>query len=73
VTVDPAERLKLVHQMQRAVAEDVPVMALYLSTRTAIFNKNVFSDWYYTPQGVFGLYPHFLNKHALATGKTAGV
>ena len=73
VTVDPAERLKLVHQMQRAVAEDVPVMALYLSTRTAIFNKTVFSDWYYTPQGVFGLYPHFLNKHALATGKTAGV
>ena len=73
VTVDPAERLKLVHQMQRAVAEDVPVMALYLSTRTAIFNKAVFSDWYYTPQGVFGLYPHFLNKHALATGKTAGV
>jgi peptide/nickel transport system substrate-binding protein len=72
VTVDPAERLKLVHQMQRAVAEDVPVMALYLSTRTAIFDKNVFSDWYYTPQGVFGLYPHFLNKHALATGKTAG-
>ena len=70
VTVDPAERLKLVQQMQRAVAQDVPVMALYLS---AIFNKAVFGDWDYTPQGVFGLYPHFLNKHALATGKTAGV
>lgn len=73
VTIDPAERLKLVHQMQRAVAEDIPVMALYLSTRTAIFDKTAFGDWYYTPQGVFGLYPHFLNKHALATGKTAGV
>jgi peptide/nickel transport system substrate-binding protein len=73
VTVDQAERLKLVHQMQRAIAEDVPVMALYLSTRTAIFDKTAFSDWYYTPQGVFGLYPHFLNKHALATGKIAGV
>jgi peptide/nickel transport system substrate-binding protein len=73
VTVDPAERLKLVYQMQRAVAEDVPVMALYLETRTAIFNKAAFADWYYTPGGVFGLYPHFLNKHALATGKTTGL
>jgi peptide/nickel transport system substrate-binding protein len=73
VTVDPAERLKLVYQMQRAVAEDVPVMALYLETRTAIFNKAAFADWYYTPGGVFGLYPHFLNKHALATGKTTGI
>jgi peptide/nickel transport system substrate-binding protein len=73
VTVDPAERLKLVYQMQRAVAEDVPVMALYLETRTAIFNKAAFADWYYTPGGVFGLYPHFLNKHTLATGKTTGI
>ena len=72
VTVDPTERLKLVQQMQRAVDEDVPVMALYLPTRTAVFNKAVFSEWYYTPGGVFGLYPHFLNKHALATGKQLG-
>ena len=73
VTVDPNERKQLVYQMERAVAEDVPVIALTLPTRLAIFNKAVFSDWYYTPGGVFGLYPYVLNKHALAVGKKVGV
>jgi predicted dinucleotide-binding enzyme len=73
VTVDPVERKQLVFQMERAVAEDVPVLALTLPTRLAIFNKAAFSDWYYTPGGVFGLYPYVLNKHALATGKKVGI
>lgn len=73
VTIDPAERKQLVYQMERAVADDVPVMALVLPTRMAIYTKAVFSDWYYTPGGVFELYPHFLNKHAVATGKKVGV
>jgi ABC-type transport system substrate-binding protein len=73
VTVDPNERMALVHQMQRAVAEDVPVMSLTLPTRMAVFDKTAFDAWYYTPGGVFGLYPHFLNKHAPATGQKVGV
>jgi len=72
LAVDHAERLALVHTMQRAVAEDVPLISLYLPTRTALFAKGTFADWYYTPAGVFGLYPYVLNKHVLATGKQAG-
>lgn len=73
VSTDPAERLALVHTMERAVAEDVPLMSLYLPTRTSVFAKATFSDWYYTPAGVFGLYPYVLNKHVLATGKRTGI
>ncbi len=72
-TVDPAERLKLVQTMERTVAEDVPLISLYLPTRTAFFTTASFNDWYYTPAGVFGLYPYVLNKHALATGKKTGI
>lgn len=72
VTTDPQERLALVHAMQRALAEDLPLLSLYLGTRMTIFNQTVFGAWYYTPGAVFGLYPHPLNKHSVITGKTTG-
>lgn len=73
VTMDPTERAKSVQSMQKALAEDLPVLSLYLQQRTAIFDKTVFDGWYYTPGGVFGLYPHPLNKHAVTSGRPTGV
>ena len=58
--------------MQRAIAEDLPLISLYMPNRISIFDKTVFDAWYFTPGGVFGGYPGTLNKHVLITGKQVG-
>ena len=65
-----AERRELVFQMQRIVAEDLPILPLYVPQRVAFFNKQVFDNWYYTP----GCSPcrGTRNKHMYVTGKTTG-
>ncbi|MCA1695589.1 MAG: ABC transporter substrate-binding protein, partial [Actinobacteria bacterium] len=68
-TVDEAQRRQVVQDMQHVVAEDVPMISLYLPTRTTIFARKVFDAWYFTPGGVFGGYPGPLNKHAFVTGR----
>lgn len=70
--VDTDERKRVVQEMQRIVAEDVPTIPLYLADRTQIFVRSVFDQWYFTPGGVFGGYPGVLNKHVFVTGKKAG-
>ncbi|HVL28579.1 MAG TPA: ABC transporter substrate-binding protein [Acidimicrobiales bacterium] len=69
---DPDQRRQLVAQMQRAVAEDVPLIQIYHPARIAIFDRSVFDQWYFTPGGVFGGYPGILNKHVVVTGKKTG-
>lgn len=71
-TVDPAEREQIIQEMQRILAEDVPVIPLYFPDRMTIFVEDVFDAWYYTPGGVFGGYPGPLNKHAFVTGMETG-
>jgi len=66
------ERRATVQEMQRVVAEDVPLISLYVPNRVQIFNKQVFDAWYWTPGGVFGGYPGMLNKHVFVTGKQVG-
>lgn len=66
------ERKAIVQQMQRVVAEDLPLISLFVTNRVQIFDKTVFDAWYFTPGGVFGGYPGLLNKHVFVTGKTAG-
>ncbi len=70
--VNKDERKRVIQDMQRLLAEDVPTIPLYLPTRTHIYVKNGFDAWYYTPGGVFGGYPGTLNKHAFVTGKKVG-
>lgn len=72
-TPDVTERTKLVQEMQRIVAEDVPSINLYIAERVQITVKSVFDGFYYTPGGVFGGYPGVLNKHAFVTGLKAGL
>ncbi len=71
--VDDGQRRTLVAEMQRIVADDVPMISLYLPTRTTVFVKNTFDAWYFTPGGVFGGYPGPLNKHAFVTGTKTGI
>ena len=73
VAVDPAERRRWSDQMQRAIADDVPMISLYLPTRRVISATAVFSAWYFTPAGIFGSLGEPDNKHVLVTGKQTGL
>ena len=58
-----------VYEMQRVVADDVPMLSLYVPTRVIAFDEQIFDAWYFTPGGVWGAYPGALNKHAFITGR----
>jgi peptide/nickel transport system substrate-binding protein len=68
--LDPAQRTTLVHQIQRIVAEDVPIIPLYTPRRMTFYKAGIFDNWYYTP----GCTPcrGTRNKHMLVTGKKVG-
>ena len=70
--IDEARRKDLVQQMQRAVAEDLPLLSLYAPSRMLIYTDATFDAWYFTPGGLFGLHPGPLNKLAFVTGSKTG-
>ena len=69
--LNEAARKELVFQMQRIVAEDLPILPLYVPQRVAFFAKQAFDNWYYTP----GCSPcrGTRNKHMYVTGKKTGL
>ncbi|HEY4408242.1 MAG TPA: ABC transporter substrate-binding protein [Acidimicrobiia bacterium] len=69
-TLDPEARKVLVQQIQRLVAEDVPIIPLYSPQRMTFYKAGIFDNWYYTP----GCTPcrGTRNKHMLVTGKRVG-
>jgi peptide/nickel transport system substrate-binding protein len=69
-TLDPELRKPLVQQIQRLVAEDVPIIPLYSPRRMTFYRAGIFDNWYYTP----GCTPcrGTRNKHMLVTGKRVG-
>lgn len=70
---DAGARQNLIHEMQQLVADDLPMLCLYVPTRVIAFDEQVFDAWYFTPGGVWGAYPGALNKHALVTGRKTGL
>ena len=68
--LDPAQRKPLVQELQRLVAEDVPIIPLYSPQRMTFSKAGIFDNWYYTP----GCTPcrGTRNKHMLVTGKKVG-
>jgi peptide/nickel transport system substrate-binding protein len=69
-TMDPEQRKPLVQQIQRMVAEDLPIIPLYHPRRMSFYKAGVFDNWYYTP----GCTPcrGTRNKHMLVTGQRVG-
>jgi peptide/nickel transport system substrate-binding protein len=69
VTVDMAQRKKLVDQMQSILANDLPELPLYIPEQLTFVNTKVFNAWAYTPAcppcGVG------MNKRMLVTGSSA--
>lgn len=72
VEPDPKERKKQLHEMQRLVAEDVPIMELYVPDTMLFYQPDSLKAWYSTPGGTPPGPPGFLNKHVLVTGKQFG-
>lgn len=69
-TTDRERRFELVAQMQRILAEDLPVLSLYVPDRILFFDKDRFDGWYYTP----GCSPcrGSRNKHMFVTASKVG-
>ena len=68
-TFDEQQRRAIVGEMQRILADDVPVLPLYFPETTLLFRRSVLDQWYFTP----GQFPSSLNnKHLFITGMKAG-
>ncbi len=49
VTVDEDERKEIVAEMMQILAEDLPVLSLYVPDRLTFYDESVFDAWAYTP------------------------
>lgn len=72
-TFDLEKRKGLVGQIQRLVAEDLPVAMLYYTKFYYAYRKSVFDQWYYTPGGFGPGIPDVYNKHPYILGRKEGV
>ena len=72
-TTDVDDRKRMIGQVQRIVAEDLPAAMLYYTTFFHAFRKSVFDQWYYTPDGFGPGIPDVFNKHPYITGRREGL
>jgi peptide/nickel transport system substrate-binding protein len=70
---DEAERREAVNQMQSILAEDLPVLPLYYTSRVIVFDAEVFDNWTFTPGGFGGGIPMPYNKHQFIVGLPEGL
>ena len=68
-TFDRAERQAMVAEMQKILAEDLPVLSLFYPETVLLFRKSVLDQWYFTP----GQFPTSENnKQYFITGRKSG-
>jgi peptide/nickel transport system substrate-binding protein len=65
------ELRRIVGRMQQIVARDLPVLALYYPTLFHVFDRSVFDQWYWTPDGFPPVGPY--NRQLFATGSKTGL
>ncbi|MCL7452147.1 MAG: ABC transporter substrate-binding protein [Anaerolineae bacterium] len=70
---DPAQREAALNEMQAILAEDLPALALYYTTRVVVYNAEAFDNWYFTPGGYGGGIPQPYNKHQFIVGVPEGL
>jgi peptide/nickel transport system substrate-binding protein len=71
--IDESQQMETVAEIQRLIAEDLPILPLVYPDSFAIFNKTAFDAWYYTEGGVGSTVPAIDNKHVFLTGRQAGL
>ena len=68
-TFDEVERRSIVARMQKIIADDIPILALYSPDTTFVYRKQVLDQWYLTP----GRNPIDIdNRHLFITGVKRG-
>jgi peptide/nickel transport system substrate-binding protein len=68
---DAAKRTAMSQEMQRIIAEELPIIPLYVANRKTVFDATVIGGLYYTPGGG-PVYPGIINKLIFASSKHAG-
>lgn len=69
--IDVAKRTAMAQEMQRILADELPVIPLYVANRMTIFDTTVMGGWYYTPGGG-PVYPGIINKLLFASARRTG-
>ena len=68
---DPAERKRLVDELQVILAEDLPMLSLYYPQDVWIWRKGTIDDWYFA-YGWYGGGTNGAYKHLFVTGQRTG-
>ena len=71
--IDESQQMKTVAEIQRLIAEDLPILPLVYPDSFAIYDKAAFDAWYYTEGGVGSTVPAIDNKHVFLTGRQTGL
>jgi peptide/nickel transport system substrate-binding protein len=71
--IDESQQMETVAEIQRLIAEDLPILPLVYPDSFTIYNKAAFDAWYYTEGGVGSTVPAIDNKHVFLTGRQAGL
>ncbi len=71
--VDRAERMETTAEIQRLIADDLPLLPLVYPASFAIVDPRTFDAWYYTEGGVGSTVPAIDNKHSFVTGRRTGL
>ena len=71
LTFDDAERKRMVAEMQRIVARDLPFLHLYYPTSFFVFRERAFDQWTYA-RASNGFLSSPFNKQIFVTGSKAG-
>lgn len=71
--IDREERMKTVAEIQRLVANDLPLLPLVYPSSFGVYRTAAFDQWYYTEGGVGSTVPAIHNKHMFITGRQTGL
>ncbi len=69
---DPTTRRQKLNRMQELVAQDVPLISLYLPTRYWVYSAKPV-PWYFTPGGLWAGWPGAPSKQLFVVGKKIGL
>lgn len=70
---DPVTRRAKIVRMQEIVADEVPIIHLYIPEQMLFYPPGGFSAWYTTPGGTPTGQPGYNNKQVFVTGKQYGL
>lgn len=71
--IDESQQMETVAEIQRLIAEDLPILPLVYPDSFAIYDKAAFDAWYYTEGGLGSTVPAIDNKHVFLTGRQTGL